>query len=100
MSSAAEHLTPACSSSRRAIAVSRQEADQKAADAAAQKAAVASASANLERLRELAAFKRVVAPFDGIVTQRNTDIGMLIGPGQGAAVRRAMVKAGGCARVW
>jgi len=67
-------------------AVSRQEADQKAADAAAQRAAVASASANLERLRELAAFKRVVAPFDGIVTQRNTDIGMLIGPGQGAAL--------------
>lgn len=67
-------------------AVSRQDADQKAGDAAARKAAMASASANLARLRELAAFKRVVAPFDGIVTQRNTDIGMLIGSGPGPAL--------------
>ena len=67
-------------------AVSKQDADQKAGDAAARKAAMASASANLARLRELAAFKRVVAPFDGIVTQRNTDIGMLIGPGPGPAL--------------
>jgi RND family efflux transporter MFP subunit len=67
-------------------AVSKQDADQKAGDAAARKAAMASANANLARLRELAAFKRVVAPFDGIVTQRNTDIGMLIGSGAGPAL--------------
>jgi len=67
-------------------AVSRQEADQKAGDAAARKAAMASASANLARLRELAAFKRVVAPFDGTVTQRSTDIGMLVGAGPGPAL--------------
>jgi RND family efflux transporter MFP subunit len=41
-----------------------------------------SAGANLARLRELESFKRVVAPFDGVVTARNTDIGALINAGQ------------------
>ncbi|MEA3107030.1 MAG: hypothetical protein QOI88_1635 [Gammaproteobacteria bacterium] len=62
--------------------VSRQDADEKAGDAAAKKAAVDSAAANVARLRELESFKRVVAPFDGIVTARNTDIGALINAGQ------------------
>ena len=62
--------------------VSQQDADQRAGDAAAKAAAQASAAANLARLRELEGFKRVVAPFDGIVTQRNTDIGALINAGQ------------------
>ena len=62
--------------------VSRQDADQKAADAAAKTAAVRSAAANVARLRELESFKRVVAPFDGIVTARNTDVGALINAGQ------------------
>jgi RND family efflux transporter MFP subunit len=64
--------------------VSKQDADQKASDAAAKKAALDSAKANLARLRELESFKNVVAPFDGVVTQRNTDIGNLINSGQGA----------------
>jgi RND family efflux transporter MFP subunit len=63
--------------------VSKQDADQRAGDAAAKKAAVQSAAANVARLRELESFKRVVAPFDGVVTQRNTDIGALINAGQG-----------------
>ena len=62
--------------------VSRQDADEKAGDAAAKKAAVDSAAANVARLRELESFKRVVAPFDGVVTARNTDIGALINAGQ------------------
>jgi RND family efflux transporter MFP subunit len=62
--------------------VSQQDADQRAGDAAAKKAAQQSASANLARLRELESFKRVVAPFDGVVTQRNTDVGALINAGQ------------------
>lgn len=62
--------------------VSKQDADEKAGDAAAKKAAVASAAANVARLRELESFKRVVAPFDGVVTARNTDIGALINAGQ------------------
>jgi RND family efflux transporter MFP subunit len=62
--------------------VSRQDADEKAGDAAARKAAVDSAAANVARLRDLESFKRVVAPFNGIVTARNTDIGALINAGQ------------------
>jgi len=64
--------------------VSKQDADQKASDEAAKKAAVASSAANLARLRDLESFKRVVAPFDGVVTARNTDIGALINAGQSA----------------
>ena len=64
--------------------VSQQDADQKASDAAAKKAALQSAEANLARLRELESFKRVIAPFDGIVTARNTDVGALINAGQSA----------------
>jgi RND family efflux transporter MFP subunit len=64
--------------------VSQQDADQRAGDAAAKAAARQSAAANLARLQELESFKRVLAPFDGIVTQRNTDIGALINAGQSA----------------
>ena len=62
--------------------VSQQDADQRAGDAAAKSAAQMSAAANLARLREMEGFKRVVAPFDGIVTQRNTDVGALINAGE------------------
>lgn len=70
--------------------VSKQDADQRAGDAAAKKAAVESAAANVARLRDMESFKRVLAPFDGVVTQRNTDIGALINAGQspGAALFR------------
>ena len=62
--------------------VSKQDAEQRAGDAAAKKAAVQSAAANVARLRDMESFKRVLAPFDGVVTQRNTDIGALINAGQ------------------
>jgi RND family efflux transporter MFP subunit len=62
--------------------VSKQDADEKAGDAAAKKAAAESAAANVARLRELESFKRVVAPFAGVITARNTDIGALINAGQ------------------
>jgi RND family efflux transporter MFP subunit len=62
--------------------VSQQDADEKAGDAAAKRATAASAAANVSRLRELESFKRVLAPFDGVVTARNTDIGALINAGQ------------------
>lgn len=65
--------------------VSQQDADQRAGDAAAKAAALQSAAANLARLNELEAFKRVLAPFDGVVTQRNTDIGALINAGAGTS---------------
>jgi RND family efflux transporter MFP subunit len=62
--------------------VSKQDADEKAGDAAAKKALVDSAAANVARLHDLESFKRVIAPFDGVVTARNTDIGALINAGQ------------------
>jgi RND family efflux transporter MFP subunit len=70
--------------------VSQQDADSRAGDAAAKQAAQKSAGANVARLEELESFKRVLAPFDGVVTQRNTDIGALINAGQspGAALFR------------
>jgi RND family efflux transporter MFP subunit len=70
--------------------VSKQDADQKASDEAAKQASLASSEANVARLRDLESFKRVVAPFDGVVTARNTDIGALINAGQnsGAALFR------------
>jgi RND family efflux transporter MFP subunit len=63
--------------------VSKQETDEKVGDAEAKDALVASARANVERLRQQEAFKRVVAPFDGVVTARRTDIGQLINAGSG-----------------
>lgn len=64
--------------------VSKQDADEKAGDAAAKKAAMDSAAANLARLRDLESFKRVQAPFDGVVVARNVDVGALINAGQSA----------------
>lgn len=61
--------------------VSRQEADEKAGDAATKAALLASAQANLARLRQLQGFKNIVAPFDGVITARNVDVGDLINPG-------------------
>lgn len=64
--------------------VSKQENDEKAADAAAKAAIVAAAKANVARLQQLESFRRVVAPFDGVVTGRKTDVGSLINAGSGA----------------
>jgi RND family efflux transporter MFP subunit len=63
--------------------VSKQETDEKVGDAQAKTAMVASAKANLSRLQQLEEFKHVVAPFDGVVTARETDIGALINAGSG-----------------
>jgi RND family efflux transporter MFP subunit len=65
-------------------AVSRQDADEKSGDAAAKVAAQDSAQQNVARLQDLESFKRVLAPFDGVVTARNTDIGALINAGESA----------------
>jgi RND family efflux transporter MFP subunit len=65
-------------------AVSKQDADNRAADAAAKKTTVDSAEQNVARLKDLESFKRVLAPFDGVITARNTDVGYLINAGQAA----------------
>jgi RND family efflux transporter MFP subunit len=63
--------------------VSKQEVDNAVGDLAAKKSTVQSAEANVRRLEDLESFKRVYAPFTGVITQRNTDIGMLINAGNG-----------------
>jgi RND family efflux transporter MFP subunit len=67
---------------RASDSVSRQEADEKISLAASGDAQTQAARANVQRLRELSGFEKVVAPFDGVVTARNTDIGRLIGAGE------------------
>ena len=64
-------------------AVSKQDLDKRSADYANQQGLVKSAQANLSRLRVLEKYKQIVAPFDGLVTARNTDVGQLISAGSG-----------------
>ena len=59
-------------------AVARQDADAKDSDLAAKNAMVASAQANVAHLEAMESFKRLVAPFDGIVTTRAVDVGALV----------------------
>ncbi|HUI63024.1 MAG TPA: efflux RND transporter periplasmic adaptor subunit [Steroidobacteraceae bacterium] len=66
---------------RASDSVSRQEADEKISLADSNDAQVQAARANVQRLQQLAGFEKIVAPFDGIVTARNTDIGQLITAG-------------------
>ncbi len=67
-------------------AVSQQDVDQRAADLASKQATVHSNEANVERLQVLAGYKNISAPFDGLVTERNTDVGALISAGSSAGL--------------
>jgi multidrug efflux system membrane fusion protein len=62
-------------------AVSRQETEEKNGDLAEKTALVGAAKANVDRLQALESFKRITAPFEGVVTARTTDIGQLIAAG-------------------
>ena len=61
--------------------VSKQETDVAVSGAAARLAAVQASEANVRRLAQLQSFEKIYAPYSGIVTQRNTDIGDLINSG-------------------
>ena len=63
--------------------VAQQAVDEKQGDATAKQAVADAAQANVRRLEALEAFKNIVAPFDGVVTARKTDIGALINAGSG-----------------
>jgi RND family efflux transporter MFP subunit len=67
--------------------VSKQDADNAAGDYAAKQATVQSAQANVKRLEELQAFEKIYAPFEGVITARNTDIGALIDSGSSGGTR-------------
>ena len=64
--------------------VSMQEIDERTADLSNKNAAVNSSQANVELLEALARYKKITAPFDGIVTARSTDVGALINAGGGS----------------
>jgi len=68
----------------RTQSVSMQERDNAAGSYAADKAAEASRAADVARLEKLQSYEKVYAPFNGIITARNTDIGHLINSGAGA----------------
>ena len=71
-------------------AVSQQDTDNAVSDLAAKNTAVKSAQANVDRLKQLVAFEKVYAPFDGVVTARNTDIGQLIDSGAAGGQARSL----------
>jgi len=66
-------------------AVSKQETDEKQGDLAAKSAVTNAARANVARLQALAGFTRLVAPFDGVVTSRSTEIGALVVSGNASS---------------
>lgn len=80
--------------------VSRQEVEEKVGDLAAKQALVKAERANVERLRTMKGFTRIVAPFDGVVTARNTDIGELITAGGGSGRELFVVSNTGRLRVY
>ncbi len=67
---------------RASAAVSQQAADEKDSDQHAQAAQVDAAASNVDRLKALKAFANIVAPFDGVVTARNVDVGSLVKAGE------------------
>ena len=67
--------------------VSKQETDQAVSALSAMKATVNSNVANVRRLEQLQAFEKIYAPFDGVITARNVDIGVLINAGSNTSGR-------------
>jgi membrane fusion protein, multidrug efflux system len=65
--------------------ISQQDLDERIADLASKQAAVKSNQANVDRLEALAGYKNVLAPFDGMITARETDLGALINAGSSSA---------------
>jgi RND family efflux transporter MFP subunit len=68
---------------RKKDVVAQQELDEKRSAFVQAQANLAASDANVERLRQLEGFKRVTAPFAGIITRRNVDVGDLIEGGSG-----------------
>jgi len=70
--------------------VSQQEVDNANGNYEARNTAAESAKSNVKRLEELQSFKKIYAPFDGVITARNTDIGALIDSGSGGGPAREL----------
>jgi RND family efflux transporter MFP subunit len=74
--------------------VSQQETDQAVINLKAMQATLEANAANVRRLEQLQSFEKVYAPFDGIITARRTDIGVLIDAGAGGSSAAAGVSGG------
>src|SRR6185312_10851443 len=72
---------------RKSDSVSQQEVDQEVSGYAQAQANVAAAQANVRRLQQMESFKRVYAPFSGVITKRLIDVGALINAGNGGSNR-------------
>jgi RND family efflux transporter MFP subunit len=70
--------------------VAQQDVDNANGNFEARKATVEAAQANVKRLQELQAFEKVYAPFDGVITARNTDVGQLIDSGSSGGTAREL----------
>jgi RND family efflux transporter MFP subunit len=70
--------------------VAVQDVDNAAGDYAAKKAIVDSARSNVNRLEDLQSFEKIYAPFDGVITARNTDVGQLIDSGSSGGVAKEL----------
>ena len=70
--------------------VSKQDADNATEALAARRAATESARANVRRLEQLAAFQNIEAPFDGVITARNANVGQLVDAGTGGGPGREL----------
>jgi len=70
--------------------VAQQDVDNATGNLDARQAAADSARSNVKRLEELQSFQKIYAPFDGILTARNTDIGALIDSGSGGGPAREL----------
>jgi RND family efflux transporter MFP subunit len=68
---------------RQKDAVTQQDLDERLSAYHQAEANLAAANANVGRLRKLQGFNQVVAPFDGVVTRRNVDVGDLVNAGNG-----------------
>jgi RND family efflux transporter MFP subunit len=68
-------------------AVSKQETDQAMSDFSGRQSALAAAESNVMRLQQLQGFEKIYAPFDGVITARNIDIGSLIQAGDSNSPR-------------
>jgi RND family efflux transporter MFP subunit len=73
-------------------AVSKQDTDTFVSQQASTSSAVRSAQANVQRLEELQSFENIYAPFDGVITARNVDIGQLINAGAGQQAGQQMFR--------
>ncbi len=74
-------------------AVSEQETEERTSSSTQGEASLAAATANVKRLEQLESFKHIYAPFSGVLTRRNVDVGALINAGNGGANQELFVVA-------